>query len=264
MHSSSTPTFRIAIKTTLAAAICGAALAAGCSAPAGAAAGESPVTEGSTKGSKTKKSAPESLEGFESFHPQGDAKVYYTGYDGVNDYVAPLAFIADEPPSVTIGDPAVAEVKGKPLTITKEMVDDLPDILDGRLQLVMVRSLQAGETTVTATSGDTKQTATLKITQYTEADVALGDKRYNEGSPACTSCHAKLGVHNPTVLVDLSDETILGIAVDGKSIEKVSVETGQVETLKPNKGSHKWSVTEAERTGLMAYLRSRKLTFQRF
>ncbi|MBX3232386.1 MAG: cytochrome c [Labilithrix sp.] len=244
--------FDKAIKASFVVGICAAALAAGCS--AGDAGGQ--TDDGVTKETSI------SLEGFESFHPQGDAKTYYTGYDGTNDYVAPVAFFADTPPKVSFGDPSVAELQGKPLTITKAMVENLPDALDGKLQLILVKSKKAGETTITATSGKVTQKATLKVTQYSDADVALGQQRYEEGSPSCGSCHAKMAVHNPTVLVDLSDETILGIAVDGKSIEKISTETGAIETLKPNSGAHKWKVTKEERTGLMAYLRSRSLMFQ--
>ena len=233
-----------------------AALAAGCGSQG---AGD----EGSTESAaKTNQGEAFSLEGFESFHPQGEAKTYYSGFDGTNDYVAPVAFFADTPPTVSFGDPSVAELQGKPLTITKKMVKDLPDALDGRLQLLLVKTKKAGKTSITATSGKITQKATLNVEQYKESDVALGQKRYEEGAPACTSCHASMAVHNPTMLVDLSDDTILGIAVEGKSIEQVSTETGAVETLQPNHGSHKWKVTEEERVGLMAFLRSRSITFQ--
>lgn len=245
--------FNSAIRASFVFGMCVAALAAGCSAGDASEKGSgSAVTQGASN----------ALVGFESFHPQGDAKVYYTGFDGTNDYVAPIAFFADKKPTVTFGDPSVAELKGKPLTITKEMVEDLPDALDGKLQLLLVRSKKAGETTITATSGDITQKSTLRVTKYSADAVAIGKKRYEEGQKACTGCHASLGVHNPTVLVDLADETILGIAVDGKSIEKISTETGEVETLEPNHGNHKWSVTADERVGLMAFLRSRSLTFQ--
>lgn len=252
--------YKNAVRASFVIGICAAALAAGCSseAPAG---GDTSSDDVTTSKDGTKAGLP-ALEGFESFHPQGEDKVYYSGYDGTNDYVAPLAFFGDKPPTVTFGDPSIAELNGKPLTITKALAPDLPDSLDGKLQLVMVKSKKAGETTVTATLGKITSKVTLKVTKYTTADVEIGQKRYEEGSPACVSCHANLGVHNPTVLADLSDDTILGIAVDGKSIQKFNTETNAVETLKPNKGAHKWTVTEKERTGLMAYLRSRDLMFQ--
>jgi mono/diheme cytochrome c family protein len=237
-----------AIRGSFVVGACAAVLAAGCG-------------SGDTA-TKTEGRASNSLEGFESFHPQGEAKTYYTGFDGTNDYVAPIAFFADAPPAVAFGDPSVAELKGRPLTITKAMVADLPEALDGKLQLILVKSKKAGQTSVTATSGKISQQATLKVTGYTAADVTVGQQRYEVGSSSCTSCHANLGVHNPTVLVDLSDETILGLAVEGKSIQKISMQTGAVETLKPNGGVHKWVVTPQERTGLMAYLRSRSLEFQ--
>lgn len=247
-----------------------AVLVMGCSEADGStssAANESAATEpGSRSDDKTKgdgnASVVDDLAGFESFHPQGEGKVYYTGYDGVSSYVAPIAFFADAAPKVTIEDPSVAELKGQ-IKITKAIVKDLPDALDGKVQLLLLRSTGAGETKVTAKAGDITQTATLRVTKYTPEDVAVGERRYEKGAPACMSCHASKSVHNPSVLVDLSDETILGIAVNGKSIKKISTETGLVETLQPNGGRHTWNVTDEERVGLMAYLRSRSLTFQR-
>lgn len=244
------------IRASFVVGICAAALAAGCS--SGDATGD--TSAGAVTGNKSQPS--DAFQGFQSFHPQGEAKTFYTGFDGTNDYVAPIAFFADAPPKVTFADPSVAELKGPPLTITKALMADLPDALDGKLQLLFVKSKKAGQTGITATSGKITQTATLKVTQYTAADVTVGQNRYENGSPSCNSCHANLSVHNPTVLADLSDETILGIAVDGKSIQQISTKTGQVETLKPNGGTHKWGVTAEERTGLMAFLRSRSLTFQ--
>jgi mono/diheme cytochrome c family protein len=234
--------------------LCASALAAACSSealPSGAS--RAPTSTGKTA---------DELEGFESLHPQGDEKTYYTGFDGTNPYLAPLAFYADSKPEVTVADPSVAEVQGQ-MTITKALVPDLPDEVDGKMQVIFVKTKSAGQTTITATSGKVTQKAKLKVTQYSADDVAAGQKRYEQGSPACASCHENLGVHNPGMLVDLADETILGIAVEGKSIEKINMETGKVETSKPNKGNHKWSVTKAERTGLMAYLRSRDLSWQR-
>jgi hypothetical protein len=205
---------------------------------------------------------PASLSGFASLHPQGDAKTYYTGYDGKNDYVAPIAFYADTPPKVTLSDSSVATMQGTPMTITKVMDPSLPDALDGKLQVILIKSKAAGTVTITATSGSLTQKATLKITKYSSTDVSVGQKRYENGSPSCNSCHATLGVHNPGMLVDLSDDTILGIATDGKSLQQINQDTGKVETVQPNNGNHKWTVTTAERTGLMAYLRSRDLTYQ--
>lgn len=236
--------------------LCAVAAVAGCSSA------ESDTSSSESAASEKKSESSFSLSGFESFHPQGQERTYYSGYDGTNDFIAPVAFFADEPPTVTFGDSSVAEMQGKPLTITKKMVKDLPDALDGKLQLLLVKSKKAGKTSITATSGKITQKATLNVTPYNADAVALGQKRYEEGAPACTSCHSSMAVHNPTMLVDLSDDTILGIATEGKSIEQRSTETGEVETLQPNHGSHKWKVTEEERVGLMAFLRSRSITFQ--
>lgn len=205
---------------------------------------------------------PAQFEGFQSFHPGEQAKTYHSGFDGTNDYLTPIAFFADKAPKVTFSDPSVAELQGGVLTINKGIVTDLPDALDGKIQLLLVRSKKAGKTSIRAVAGGLDQTATLDVSAYTADDVRAGEARYNGGAPSCNSCHERLNVHNPTVLADLSDEAILGVAVDGKSLSQINPRTGQVETLRPNGGSHKWQVSDTERTGIVAYLRSRSLTFQ--
>jgi mono/diheme cytochrome c family protein len=205
---------------------------------------------------------PSQFQGFQSFHPGEAAKTYHSGFDGTNEYVTPIAFFAEKAPKVTIADPSIAELQGGVLTINKSIVTDLPDALDGKIQLLLVRSKKAGKTTIRAVAGGLDQTATLKVMAYSAEDVSAGEKRYNEGAPSCNSCHERLNVHNPTVLADLSDETILGVAVDGKSLSQINPRTGQVETLRPNGGSHKWQVSDADRPGIVAFLRSRSLTFQ--
>lgn len=235
-----------------------AGLAAGCS--------SDPADDGKSTGSITGKDGDgadySELQGFSSFHPDGAAKTFNTGFDGKTEYVTPIAFFADKPPKVTFSDPSVAGLNGEILTLTKEVLPDVPAALDGKIQMLFVISKKAGETKITATAGSLTQTATLKVKGYGPNDVSIGEQRYNNGSPSCISCHANLSVHNPTVLADLSDETILGIAVEGKSLQEINAKTGKAETLKPNDGNHKWQVASEERTGLMAYLRSRPLTFQ--
>jgi hypothetical protein len=199
--------------------------------------------------------------GWQSLHPAGD-KAYHSGFDGTNTYVVPMVFFAAAPPTVTFSDGTVAEQNGPVLTVSRSLLPNLPEALEGKIQLVFVKTKKAGQTTVTGTSGSLTQPVTLKVEQYTPQDVTLGEQRYNSGTPSCNSCHAQKSVHNPGALADLSDEVILGIAVDGNPIERVNLETTEVETVKPNNGNHKWQVTTAERKGLMAYLRSRSLTFQ--
>jgi len=201
------------------------------------------------------------LVGWVSFHPSGAAKTYNSGFDGTNAYVVPMTFFASEKPTVTFGDPSAAELNGI-ITLTKSLVPNIPAALDGKIQLVLVKTKKAGQTTMRGVAGAVDQTATLKITQYTPADGAAGEARYNQGNPSCNGCHAETSVHNPGLLADLSDETILGIALEGKSIQRINPQTTEVETVQPNAGNHKWQATTAEGKGLVAYLRSRDLQFQ--
>lgn len=200
--------------------------------------------------------------GFSSFHPDGPSKAYFSGYDGTNSYVIPVAFYAEENPTVTFGDPSIAEMSGSIINVTKQLAPSLPDELEGKMKVIMVKSKKAGTTTIHAVAGSVDQTANLTVTSYAASDVAVGQHRYEQGTPACVSCHASLKVHSTSMLADLSDDTILGIAVDGNSVRQINVESGKIDTLQPNDGNHHWNVTTEERKGLMAYLRSRDLTFQ--
>ncbi len=68
------------------------------------------------------------------------------------------------------------------------------------------------------------------------------------------------------MLVDLSDDVILGIATDGKAIEQRSTQTGEVETSSRitalTSGTSRRSRRRTHGVGLMAFLRSRDITFQ--
>jgi hypothetical protein len=215
-----------------------------------------------TPGGPSGGAAASTPSGFTSFHPDGDAKSYFSGFDGKNDFVTPIAFFADEPPTVTFGDPSVAELQGAILTLDSSVAPDLPAAFDGKIHVMLVKSKKAGRTNIHAVGGSVDQTAKLEINGYASDDAAIGERRYNAGANACNGCHAALAVHSTSMLADLSDETILGIAVEGKSLRQIDVQTGKAETLEPNGGRHEWQVTAAERMGLMAYLRSRSLVFQ--
>jgi len=228
----------------------------------GASGGESPTSGGGARDGGAAGPDFSRFVGWQSFHPSGAQKTYNSGFDGTNEYVVPMVFFAPTQPKVTFGDPSAAEVNGPVLTVSRALVPELPEQLDGKIQVVFVKAKKAGQTTVTGVAGSVNETATLKITQYAAADVAVGERRYTQGAPSCESCHATKSVHNPGLLADLSDETILGIAVEGKAIQRINPETTQVETVQPNGGNHKWTVTPAERVGLMAYLRSRSFQFQ--
>lgn len=228
---------------------------------AGASAGAS--AGGSAGGTAGTTAGPDysNLEGWQSFHPAGEERTYNSGFDGTNNYTVPMVFIADEKPTVTFADATAAQVTTT-LTITKALAAEIPPSLDGRLHIILAKTRKAGRTTVTGTGGGITQTATLVINAYTPQDVTVGEARYNQGNPSCNSCHATKSLHNPGLLADLSDEAILGIAVEGDSVQRLNLSTGQVETVQPNGGNHKWTVTAAERTGLMAFLRSRDVQFQ--
>lgn len=117
---------------------------------------------------------------------------------------------------------------------------------------VTFKTLKAGTTKVTATSGGQSVSVDLVINEYTTADWTAGQQRYTNGAdaknPACNTCHNGAGGpdHTPTELdADPDDEIAVtfttGVDPEGRPV---------------NDGNHKWTVTDAQKKGLMSYLRS--------
>ena len=119
----------------------------------------------------------------------------------------------------------------------------------------MVTSKKAGTTKVTAVSGDQKVSATIVVAQYDAAKVAEGSKRYNNPDnaaeaqrDACVGCHglANGADHSPLQMAYFADDEILsaittGAYPDGYELRGVN---------------HAWNVTDAEKAGIVPYLRS--------
>lgn len=116
----------------------------------------------------------------------------------------------------------------------------------------MITTKKAGRTKVFATQAGHRYEAAIVIAAYTDAQLETGRARYrNDGAGArrpCASCHEQEGGadHSPTWLSAWNDTNVLSV-----------IQTGQYEgTDLKGMADHRWELTEAERTGVVAFLRA--------
>lgn len=140
----------------------------------------------------------------------------------------------------------------------------------------------AGTVTITATLGNEKGTSLLTITETTAADWEKGNARYNSGvdalptpdggsitvanfftnrdaKGACTTCHSKTAKlfqieHTPQQTGGFSDTEIITIFTTGAKPDNARQRTNLPEFLWGM--GHRWMVDEADKKGLVTYLRS--------
>jgi hypothetical protein len=163
----------------------------------------------------------------------------YTGFDGVHRFVAPVVSV-DEPGALTW---SIADRKLARLTPSAE-----------KNRHVMIEPERAGETKLSAEAARKRATATLSIASYTEEQYEAGKRRYAE----CMECHArgKAPIHTPTELDGYSDQQIedtfvLGVDPEGRRISD-NAEFAAV----LGASTHAWAVSDAEKVGLVVYLRA--------
>ncbi|MDB4944720.1 MAG: hypothetical protein JWP97_4254 [Labilithrix sp.] len=175
----------------------------------------------------------------------------FTGSDGTHAFQVPVAvYDADADLTVTVADESLASVARTSLVNpTKDGVTD-----SGQYFLVSAR--KAGTVTLTATSRGRSTTATVTITAYDPSRYAVGEARYQAAGTGadrpCTSCHAGDSAvdHSSAALGTASDQEI-GVIITtgvkpGPSVIKIGDGTTQ----------HRWNVTDAQKDGLITYLRS--------
>ncbi|MDB5218265.1 MAG: hypothetical protein JWO86_6192 [Myxococcaceae bacterium] len=195
--------------------------------------------------------SPESGLGTLLFRPD---KVF-SGTDGTHTFKVPLAvYDSDSDLAVTASDPSA-------LTLAKTTLKNpvSPDGITDNGKYFMLTAQKAGTYTLTATSKGRSTTATVTVSDYTANRWSDGDARYNDGittktaDRACKSCHVDgLAIdHSPAALATATDQEI-GIIITtgvkpGPSVIKIPNEPGT---------QHKWTVTDAERDGLVTYLRA--------
>lgn len=192
------------------------------------------------------KPSPDSGLGILTFMP----KQAYSGHDGTNTFTVPVAvYDSGDDLVVAAADPSAADVIPKKLVFTTR---EDGTIDNGKYFFVTVK--RPGAITLTATSRGKSVETTITVASYASSRWAAGEKRYKGGGsadPPCTDCHVNGQAidHSPAALATATDEEIgvvitTGIATSGFPIKF------------DGKPGHMWTVTDAERDGLVTYLRS--------
>lgn len=166
--------------------------------------------------------------------------VAYSGHDGTHAFVVPIA---------VYGAGADLQVSGATLE-PKELVSGAGD--SGKWFFVDVTA--PGELTLTATSGGRTATSKVVVTSYPAARWAAGEARYQNGAsgdPPCTQCHGGGdGIdHTPAALAGAADEALAATITTGIAPNNVVIRID-------GEPGHAWKVSDAERDGLVTYLRS--------
>jgi hypothetical protein len=177
----------------------------------------------------------------------------WAGFDGTNVYRAPIIAVSNKGAVTwTIEDPTIA-------SLDTNSVD--PKAEPGGVNL-MITALKPGTTVIHATDGAVTKDATLEVIAYPIAQWEAGKNRYamgpDEMNPPCKECHApgKGPDHTPTELDADNDEEIRNTFVTGKDPEGRPVDYEMEYTMLLKGYNHMWKVTEDEKIGLVAYLRS--------
>jgi hypothetical protein len=200
--------------------------------------------------------------------PSDSASSYATGlfplvaHSGFNEHATFRALFSTSAvnPRWSVADPKMATVapSGPPANATAAMKS---------LSYALVTMTSAGETTVTAAAADgTTVTARLVIVPYSDGDLAVGKARYETPSmdPArqpCASCHAAAaGVdHSPLKMAGFDDPTILGV-IQNATYPASTAGQRTTSDYSPRGPlmftGHKWNLSDPEKTGILAHLRS--------
>jgi hypothetical protein len=168
----------------------------------------------------------------------------YTGFDGQRDFKTPFSTSLTNV-TWSLEDPSMGEIYE---------VNAPQSYKDFGQSWAMVKTFKPGTTKVFAESGGQKLEATLVVTAYTASVVNAGSDRYytpaNPGGAreACVTCHgnAQGADHSPLEMEVFTDDEILAAIVDGAYPDGYVLMNVD----------HKWALTDAERAGIVPYLRS--------
>jgi len=168
----------------------------------------------------------------------------YTGYDPGHTYKTPFSTSLKNV-TWSLDDPTIGEIYE---------VSAPESYRDFGASWAMVETFKAGTTTVHARSGNQDLTATLTVTAYDTQVVEAGRNRYytpaNPGGKriACSDCHTAVNGadHSPLEMEVFTDDEILSAIVTGAYPDGYVLKNVD----------HKWDLTDAERAGIVPYLRS--------
>jgi hypothetical protein len=181
--------------------------------------------------------------------------VIFTGFtDGTQVFKVPVWTDIEGNVTWSAADPSIVDIVpvNPPADYDPELdkKEGLPP-----LQFAMITTKKAGKTTVSVSGNGKTATSEVLVRAFTSAEYTLGQTRYKTGGTGdrqpCAGCHEKADGwdHSPTWVSIVPDEEILG-----------AIQTGEYrfedEVWTLNKGNHKWNLTEEEKPGILAYLRS--------
>lgn len=198
----------------------------------------------------------------------------YSGYDGVHTYQLPA----------TIANAAVTGIANVSWSVSDRSMVDVAPAADG--VGIMLTTKKPGTVTITATSGDAIGKAKLTIASYTPEQWAAGQARYNSGamiSPhpghgadggvmdgsryvSCLSCHDPAAAssmatdsgrtveHTPQQTGGFADEQLAQIFLSG-ALPDSDANPLHISPMR-FMSFHQWQASDAEASGLVAFLRS--------
>ena len=167
-------------------------------------------------------------------------------------------------PTWSVADPSIATIApSKPPTIA--------GVSTSGLTFAIATILKGGTTSVSVMQGGTTVTSQLQVTSYDDTDLGVGKARYENADPTnnaarvpCAGCHQKAGGvdHSPLTMAGFDDEVILGVIQNatwpadpsGQSTTSAFAPTGPLAL--PNGVTHMWNLTDPEKVGILAQLRS--------
>jgi hypothetical protein len=179
----------------------------------------------------------------------------HTGFTGgAEQFRVPLSTDLTGTLTWKVADPSIASVASS--EAPPWYADFQKEVPDVKLSFGMLTAKKAGTTKVTVSNGTKEFESEVSVTAYTSAQITAGKTRYKTGEGTanrqpCAGCHeaAKGPPHDPGWVAELSDDEVLH-----------SVQVGSYDwegkTHELNGGNHKWNLTEAEKKGILGYLRS--------
>lgn len=185
-------------------------------------------------------------------------KVAHSGFNTTATFKVMFATSAPDP-TWSVEDPSIA-------TITESEAPVINGVDTSKLRFALATMIKPGSTLVVMNAGGQTLTSELDVKAYTDEDITLGKARYETGGttsdrPACASCHQKPGGvdHSPLKMAGFDDPTILGVIQNATYPEKTT--GGSTTSPYAPKGplsftGHKWNLTDPEKNGILAHLRS--------
>ncbi len=173
----------------------------------------------------------------------------YSGYDGTHSFQVPVA-VYDAASDLQVSADDASAVTVTPATLKNPVSPD--GVTDnGKYFLVTVK--KAGTITLTASSSGRSATTTITVVSYAPDRWQTGQTRYvngGSGDPPCTDCHVNGQAidHSPAALATTNDEGVAAVITTGISPAGFPIQGVT--------GGHRWNVTDAERDGLVTYLRA--------